>query len=308
MRLVTFGDDFRPGLVVDGKVVDVSPALRDFARTPPEERMLDLIAHFAALRPDLERLAASGSGVPLESARLRAPVPRPGKIVAAVGNFRENDQRPVQPIDWFFKSPESVIGPGDTVVLPPHPARIFHHEAELGVVIGRSCRDVAEDQAMDVVFGYTAFVDVSARDLGRPRIATFFGKSFDTFGPMGPWLVTADEIPDPYTMAVRLTVNGEPRQDYPLSDMAYRIPELIAHASAIMTLAPGDLIACGTNHQGLGAVQDGVEVAMEISGIGSFHVSVRDPLRRRWPRGVDHEMAERIRTSTVGQPQEGARP
>lgn len=307
MRFVTFGDDFQPGLLVDQRVIGLGSLLARFAGSAPEERMLDLIAHFAELRPAIERLAATEPGVPLAAVRLRAPVPRPGKILAAVGNFLELGHRDPQPIDWFFKSPESVCGPGDTVVLPPHPARIFHHEAELGVVIGQRCRNVPAARAMDCVFGYTGFIDVSARDLGRPRIATFFGKSFDTFGPMGPCLVTADEVPDPYALTVRLAVNGEPRQDYPLSDMANRIDALIEHASAIMTLLPGDLIACGTNHQGLGALQDGDAVHMEISGIGALDVRVYDPLRRRWPRGIDEEMAARVRTRTAAPAQEGAR-
>jgi 2-keto-4-pentenoate hydratase/2-oxohepta-3-ene-1,7-dioic acid hydratase in catechol pathway len=307
MRLVTFGDDFQPGLLVGQEVIGLGPVLQDFSGSAPEERMLDLIANFGDLRAHVERLASSGQGVPVSAVRLRAPLPRPGKLLAAVGNFNENGQRETQPIDWFFKSPESICGPGDTVILPPHKARIFHHEAELGVVIGRRCKDVPAASAMECVFGYTSFIDVSARDVGRPRISTFFGKSFDTFGPMGPCLVTADEIPDPYTMSVRLTVDGQPRQRYPLSDMANRLDALIANASAIMTLLPGDFLACGTNHQGLGALQDGDQVHVEITGIGSFDVTVRDPLRRRWPRSIDEEMAARVRTTTAAQPQEGAR-
>lgn len=311
MKLVTYGDDWRPGVVVDGSVVDASPALKAFDQTPPEERMLDLIEHFDDLKPELDRLSASGSRVRFDSVRLRAPIPRPGKIFAAIGNFLEYGARPVQSIDWFFKSPESVIGPDDTVVLPPHQARIFHYETELGVVIGRRCRNVPEAETEAVVFGYTAFMDISARDLGRVGVATFFGKSFNTFGPMGPCLITADEIPDPYAQTVRVSVNDDSHAEYPLSDMGQRIPALVAHASGIATLLPGDLLACGTNHQGLGAIQDGDTVKMEITGLGSFAVKVHDPLRRRWPRGVDEDFAERIRTGTVGQPQpqpqEGAR-
>jgi 2-keto-4-pentenoate hydratase/2-oxohepta-3-ene-1,7-dioic acid hydratase in catechol pathway len=301
MRLATFGEDFRPGVVVDGGVVDVSPALGAYDQSPPEERILDLIEHFDELKPELERLRGSSERQPLDSVRLRAPVPRPGKIFAAIGNFLEHGARPVQAIDWFFKSPESIIGPGDTIILPPHPARIFHYETELGVVIGRRCRNVVEADTANVIFGYTAFMDISARDLGRPGIATFLGKSFDTFGPMGPWLATADEIADLYAESVRISLNGAPQAEYPLSDMGQRVPALVAHASAVSTLFPGDLLACGTNHQGLGAIQDGDEVGMEITGLGSFTVKVHDPLRRRWPRGVDEEFAERIRAGTAGQ-------
>jgi 2-keto-4-pentenoate hydratase/2-oxohepta-3-ene-1,7-dioic acid hydratase in catechol pathway len=307
MRLVCYGDDARPGVVVGDSVVDISPLLKARAHTPPEERMLDLIEHLPNLRTDIERLTASAERVPLGAVRLRAPVPRPGKIFAAVGNFLEYGARPVQPIDWFYKSPESVIGPDDTIVLPPHAARIFHYEAELGVVIGKRCKDVAEDEVDQVILGYTCFMDISARDLGRPRIASFFGKSFDTFGPMGPWVVTADEFGDPYVQVVRVTVNDDAPAEYPLDDMGQRVPALVAHASSVATLLPGDIIACGTNHQGLGAIQHGDVVTMEITGLGSFSVNVRDPLFRRWPRGVDTDMAARIRGVEAAQPQQGAR-
>jgi 2-keto-4-pentenoate hydratase/2-oxohepta-3-ene-1,7-dioic acid hydratase in catechol pathway len=308
MRLVTFGEDLRPGVVVDRGVVDLSPLLREPRSGGSEEQMLDLIARFGELRPRIERLAGSASAIPLEAARLRAPVPRPGKVLAAIGNFTEFGQRQVEPLDWFFKSPESVIGPGDTINLPPHPARVFHHEAELGVVIGQRCRDLTAEEAMQAVFGFTCFIDVSARDLGRPQVSTFFGKSFDTFGPMGPWVVTADEVPDPYALEVRLWVNGQLRQEYPLSDMMHRIPQQIAHATAFTTLLPGDLIACGTNHQGLGALQHGDDVEMEITGIGRLSVSVSDPLRRRWSREIDQEFAARVRTAQAARNQAGGQP
>jgi len=150
---------------------------------------------------------------------------------------------------------------------------------------------------MDAVFGYTVFNDVSARGLGRSGINSFLGKSFDTFAAFGPWIVTADEIADPYALHITVEVNGERRQDYWTSDMERPIAELMTAISAVTTLHPGDVICCGTNHQGLGAMQDGDEVVTAISGIGAFTLHVRDEQRRVWPRGIDRQTAERVRAA-----------
>ena len=211
-----------------------------------------------------------------------------------MGNYREGTDRPLQILDLFFKSPEGISGPGDTVVLPPHQADIFHHEAELAVVIGREAKNLSAAEAMDAVFGYVVYNDVSARGLGRPGINSFLGKSFDTFAAFGPWIVTKDEIPDPQALHVSVDVNGERRQDYSTSDMERPVPELLTYISSVTTLRPGDVICCGTNHQGLGSVQDGDEVATTVSGIGTFSVMVRDEHDRQWARGIDREAGARV--------------
>ncbi|MBI2887741.1 MAG: fumarylacetoacetate hydrolase family protein [Chloroflexi bacterium] len=297
MKLVTY-DDFKPGLLVGDRVVDITPALGGLGPLDWDEAIPAIIANYQKLQPELERLSRSGGDVPLASVRLRAPNPRPAKILCAVANYLELGARPKPPIDFFFKSPEGVIGDSDTVVLPRAEASIFHHEAELAVVIGKECRKVSAAQAMDYVFGYTAFIDVSGRNLGRVQASTFFGKSFDTFAPMGPCIATADEIPDPHKLQVRLWVDGQLRQDYNTDDMGNPIPDLIEWASGYMTLNPGDMIATGTNHQGLGALQDGDRVEMEIERIGRFTVRVQDPLKRSWPKGVDEALAARMRGET----------
>ena len=127
--------------------------------------------------------------------------------------------------------------------------------------------------------------------MGPSRI----GKSFDTFTPLGPAIVTTDEVPDPQSLRVTLSVNGELRQDYSTSDMEYSVVEILAFISSYMTLVPGDVIMCGTNHQGLGALQDGDHVVMTIERIGTLEVTVRDSLKREWPRGIDQEIAARAR-------------
>jgi 2-keto-4-pentenoate hydratase/2-oxohepta-3-ene-1,7-dioic acid hydratase in catechol pathway len=195
----------------------------------------------------------------------------------------------------FLESPDSVIGPGGTVVLPNHPATIFHHEAELGLIVGQRAKDLpADERAIEALAGYTCAIDVSGRGIGRIGPSRI-GKSFDTFTPLGPTIVTTDEVPDPQNLRVTLSVNGETRQDYATSDMEYNVPEILAFISAVMTLVPGDVIMCGTNHQGLGALQDGDQVEMTIEGIGTLDVAVRDAQKREWPSGIDQEMAARQR-------------
>lgn len=294
MKLVLFQDSqapasgARPGLLRADRVVDISETARRSESRSPQELMQTLIDHFDSLRPELERLAASRDGVPLSRARLGPPLPRPGKILCCIGNYWEHTERDRRPLNMFLKSPEAVIGPGDTVVLPDFPASVFHHEAELAIVIKGPARSLTEADFQRAVFGYTGFIDVSARDEGRRtwRAGSFLGKSFDTFAPLGPCIVTADEIPDPQKLRVRFWVNDELFHNYTTDDMEHRIPELVAFASAVMTLNTGDLIACGTNHEGLGPLQDGDVGVIELDRIGRMEIRVADPLKRRWERGV----------------------
>jgi len=292
MRLVLTRDD-RLGVERDGRMIDVSAAFEDIRYRTATDRMPRVLAAFAERRGRVEELAAKGT--PEAMPALQAPVPRPPKLIAAFGNYREGSDRERQTQDMFLESPDSVLGPGGTVVLPNHPADIFHHEAELALVVGQRAKDLpADERALKAVVGYTCAIDVSARGLGRIGPSRI-GKSFDTFTPLGPAIVTTDEVADPQHLRVTLAVNGETRQDYSTGDMEYAIPEILAFISSYMTLVPGDVILCGTNHQGLGALQDGDQVEMTIAGIGTLAVSVRDPQRREWPRGIDEEMAARQR-------------
>ena len=297
MKLVLF-NDFVPGIISGDNIVDVSGAVGDIMALPANDRMPRIIAEFERLRPALQQAAGSG-GQPLNSVQLRAPIPRPSKIFCCIGNYKEGVQGDIRPLDMFLKSPDSVIGPGDTVELPPAQANIFHHEAELAIVIGPRAKDVSPEDAMNYVFGYTCFIDVSARGIGQ---RSFIGKSFDTFAPVGPCIVTRDEIPDPQKLQVRLWDDGQIRHDYNTDDMEHPVTEVVSWASQIAALNPGDLIACGTNHQGLGPMQDGETVEIEIDGIGRMAVKVRDPLKREWPKGVDQEMAGRVRQGRTAAP------
>src|SRR3990172_3894611 len=188
------------------------------------------------------------------------------------------------PINAFLKTPSAVIGDGDTMVLPDAPATIFEGEAEVALVIGARASHVGAATAMDHVFGYVGFIDGSARGL-PPAGNTFYQmKSRDTFAPLGPWIVTADEVPDPHRLQVRLRVNGEVKQDFNTSDMGHRIPRCIEWVTSIHALEPGDVLATGTNHRGLNAFQDGDLVELETEGLGRLYVRVRDDLKRTWAR------------------------
>jgi 2-keto-4-pentenoate hydratase/2-oxohepta-3-ene-1,7-dioic acid hydratase in catechol pathway len=291
MKLVLFQTSERaepvPGLLTDRGVVDIS---RTVERShTPQLTMERLIDSFERLRPALERQAAEGEAVPLGSVRLRAPLPRPGKILCCIANYWEHAQREPRPLNMFLKNPEAVVGPGDTIVLPEFTEPwIFMHEAELALVIKGPVKKVSQANWRSAVFGYTCLIDVSARGEGRRtwKAGSWLGKSFDTFAPIGPCIATADEILEPNDLVVRFWNDGQLRHNYNTDDMEHRVPELVEFASTIMTLNTGDLIACGTNHEGLGALQDGETVEIEIERIGRMSLKVADPLKRSWERGI----------------------
>jgi len=300
MRIATF-DDQRMGVVAnDDTMVDITDLLQQYDPLGPEDLLPDLITNWGDLKGELEQRAAAGGGKPLSEVKLNSPVVRPTKIICLIGNYREGTDRPIQILDIFFKSPEGIVGDGDTVILPPHQADIFHHEAEIAVIVGKTAKDLSEDEAMDAIFGYTAFNDVSARGLGRKGINSFLGKSFDTFAGFGPWITTADEIPDPQQLHITVDVGGELRQDYNTSDMERPIKELMTYLSSVTTLNPGDVICCGTNHQGLGSMQHGDAVTTTVEKIGGFTLHVEDTHERAWQRGIDEEMARRVRETGSG--------
>ena len=197
------------------------------------------------------------------------------------------------PINAFHKSSGAIIGDGDTMVLPDVPASIFEGEAEVAVVIGKTANRVSAANAMDHVFGYMNFIDGSARALPPPGNTFFQVKSRETFAPIGPWLVTADEIADPQKLQVRLSVNGTVKQNFNTDDMAHKIPRCIEWLSSIHPLLPGDIVATGTNHRGLNAFQNGDVVELEAEGLGKLTIHIRDDLERTWSRDTRLEHAEK---------------
>jgi 2-keto-4-pentenoate hydratase/2-oxohepta-3-ene-1,7-dioic acid hydratase in catechol pathway len=252
--------------------------------------MVNIITSWDSLKPKLESRVSQASGVPLASVQLRAPMPKPGKIMCMAANYRENTDKPALPIDGFLVSPEAAMDPGGTTVLPPYDFTICHHEAELVAVIGKKGRHLSQADAMGYVFGYTAGVDVSARGLwGR------LSKAFDGFKPLGPCVVTADEIGDPHKLQVKLSVDGQLRQDYNTADIGHPTAECLEWWSSIVTILPGDLLFVGTNHQQLGPLQDGETAEMGIEKIGSFTFHISDPKKRTWPKGIDRSVGESVR-------------
>jgi 2-keto-4-pentenoate hydratase/2-oxohepta-3-ene-1,7-dioic acid hydratase in catechol pathway len=292
MRLVMFeprGHASRLGVLRTHDVVDLAAAAAQSGATA---------AYFASTTQFLEAgteahssaqgllSAASGSGAyAREAVRLCAPIPRPGKIIAIGLNYRDHAleqgvQPPPAPL-FFAKFPTSVTGPYDAIVLPTGDPQV-DYEAELAVIIGRRGKAVSEADAMEYVGGYTVLNDVSARKWQFADKQWVRGKSCDTFCPMGPWLTTRDDVPDPHQLTIAARVNGVTLQDSNTNQLIFGIPQLIAYISASITLEPGDVIATGTP-AGVGVfrnppivLKDGDIVEVEIQGLGTLRNPVRD--------------------------------
>ena len=279
MRLLSqaAGDGERLGVVAaDGSVVNVADLLGDGPWTMA--RLLGAVDEtLGALRVDMDADAPHAEADPT-GLRLLAPVPRPSKIIAIGRNYREHaaeegQAAPADPI-IFTKFPNALVGDGADIVWRAADTGQVDYEAELAVIVGRRAKDVPVEQALEHVLGYTCCNDVSARDLQFGDGQWVRGKSLDTFCPLGPWIVTTDEIPDPGALRIRCLVNGEVVQDASTAAMVHGVAELIAFCSRFMTLEPGDVIATGTP-AGVGVFRqpprflgDGDEVVVEIESIG----------------------------------------
>jgi 2-keto-4-pentenoate hydratase/2-oxohepta-3-ene-1,7-dioic acid hydratase in catechol pathway len=283
MKLAFF-DDFKLGVVKGDTIHDVSAVVRDIPRVGPGDLINGLIAQFGDFRGKLES-AATGPGTPVASVHIRPPLPRPGNIVCMAVNYMEDGTlaKPA-PMNAFHKSATAIIGPDDTMVLPDVPATIFEGEAEMAVVIGKRASHVSAANAMDYILGYINFIDGSARGLPPAGNVFFQMKSRDTFAPIGPYLVTRDEIADPQKLPIKLSVNGELKQSFNTDDMAHDIARCIEWVTSIQTLEPGDILATGTNHRGLSSFMDGDTVELETQGLGKLRIKIRDDLKRTWSR------------------------
>jgi 2-keto-4-pentenoate hydratase/2-oxohepta-3-ene-1,7-dioic acid hydratase in catechol pathway len=293
MRFVTFSTTEQGpsilGLVVDGStVIDLPRALAGAITVP--ERLIDYIAAGPALHESV-RDAVTGADAwpsdvvfPLADVTLRAPL-RPGKIVGVGLNYVEHVEESSRTLDTakelptrpvlFSKPGTAVVGPGEPIQHNGAMTQQLDWECELAVVMGQVARNVEEAHALDYVFGYSIVNDISARDQRRSG-QWFFSKGQDSYAPFGPMIVTTDEITDPHTLRLSLTVNGDQRQDGNSRHMLFKIPELIADITSGVTLEPGDVIATGSP-QGVGAAMDpptflkpGDVVACTIEGIGTL--------------------------------------
>ena len=253
MKLVTFSHDgrlrlgaFQPGSN-EQKIVDLNRA---------DPQLPDNMLAFLEAGQPAQSLAQRALAAPPPAAvfertaiKLKAPVPRPGKIICLGLNYRDHAIEsglaiPTYPV-VFAKFANVVIGPGEAIVLPKISQEV-DYEAEFGVVIGKRGRAIAEADALNYVAGYLPFHDVSARDYQMRTSQWVIGKTFDTFGPMGPALVTADEIPDPHDLNIQLSIGGEVLQSSNIRHLIFPVEQIIYHLSAVMTLEPGDVIATGT--------------------------------------------------------------
>ena len=284
MKLAFF-DNYKLGVVVGDKVVDVSGLVKGVKALGPQDVIRGVIEKWSTYKGKFAAAAKKGKGKPLSKVKLRPPLPKPDNIICMAVNYMEDGTLPEPaPINAFMKSPSAVIGDGDTMVLPDMAASVFEGEAEIAVVIGKKASHVKAADAMKYVFGYVNFIDGSARGVVPPTNVFYQMKSRDTFAPIGPYLVTADEIGDPQKLRVRLWVNGTLKQNFNTSDMAHDIRRCIEWVSAIHTLEPSDILATGTNHRGLSSFQDGDIVELETEGLGRLRIHVRDALKRTWSR------------------------
>jgi len=273
MRLVTFsaGDRLKPGLIAGQKVIAL-----------PYPDLVSFLEDGDRARQAAQKLAGAppaGASHPLSGVRLAAPLPRPPKFIFIGLNYRDHAIESGLPIPEtptvFAKYSNAVIGPGDPIQIPKVSKEV-DYEAELAFVIGRRGKDVGPARWKNHVFGYTIVNDVSARDFQRATSQWVIGKTFDTFAPMGPELVSADEIEDPHHLRISCEVNGRVLQDSSTSQLIFRIPELVAYLSQVVTLEPGDTVSTGTP-PGVGFarkppifLQPGDEVVVKVEGLGEL--------------------------------------
>lgn len=273
MKLARF-DEGRIGVVTDKGIVDVTQACGFDPADWPPVGPTRLISEFERLRPALQQAAEEGQPSPLDSVQLRTPIPWPNKVVAFPVNYHAHGAEMgagyrATNQGFFLKPNSSLSGAGEPVVLPDLPGREVHHESELAIVIGKTARNVPRAKWRDHVFGYACLLDMVVR--GREeRVAR---KAYDTFCPVGPWITTADEVPDPTRLRMQLWVDGELRQDANTQNLVLDIPGMIEMASAVMTLYPGDIIATGTP-EGVGPVVAGNKIRIAIDHCGEMTVNV----------------------------------
>jgi 2-keto-4-pentenoate hydratase/2-oxohepta-3-ene-1,7-dioic acid hydratase in catechol pathway len=278
MRIARYGEG-RIGVVVDDEIVDVTAIVGVEPGEWPPVGPNRLIRDFDQYVDVLAEAAASAPRIPLAEVDLLTPVPWASKVIAYPVNYHDHGREmqagyraDIQ--GFFLKPPSSLSGASEPVVLPVVPGREVHHESELGIVIGRGGRDISREDWAEHVFGYACLLDMVVR--GREE--RVFRKAFDSFCPVGPWIVTADEVGDPANLDMKLWVlrpdgSEELRQHANTRDLVLDIPGMVAMASAVMTLEPGDVIATGTP-AGVGPVEDGDRVRISIERVGEMTVDV----------------------------------
>jgi 2-keto-4-pentenoate hydratase/2-oxohepta-3-ene-1,7-dioic acid hydratase in catechol pathway len=278
MKIISF-DGGRIGVQTDAdNFVDITDIAGHEPGTWPPVGMVRLVAGFDALRPAIEARVKAGEKRPLDTVRLECPVQWPNKVIAFPANYHAhieemNDglisQFKASGQGFFLKANSSLSGPSDPIVLPPIPGRETHHEAEMAIIIGKGGRQIAAADALDHIFGYACLLDIVVR--GKEE--RVMRKSYDSFCPLGPHIITADEVGNPHALDLKLTVNGELRQQANTRDLIVDILSMIEMASAVMTLYPGDIIATGTP-AGVAPIVDGDILDITIQSVGSMKIGV----------------------------------
>lgn len=274
MRIARYIDG-RIGVVEGDFIKDVSPLLGLDILSWPPVAPTQLISRFDELKESIENALPNLQAEPLASVSLSTPVPWPNKIIAYPVNYHDHGKEMqagyrASNQGFFLKPNSSLIGPSEVIDLPLVPGREVHHEAELGIVIGKRGRGVKGKDWRDYVFGFTCLMDMVVR--GREE--RVFRKAYDTFCPVGPWITTLDEITDPENLEMRLWVNDELRQHANTRDLVLDIPGMVETAAAVMTIQPGDIIATGTP-AGVGPIVDGDRVRIEIEQVGEMTLEVK---------------------------------
>ncbi|MDR5777326.1 MULTISPECIES: fumarylacetoacetate hydrolase family protein [unclassified Caballeronia] len=285
MKLASF-NDFRIGVVSDENIIDVTWRLPSALDTVPEHRMRWLIAHWNdEIRGDIEHTVRRSAGCPIVEVKLLAPVPDPAHVFAAPTNYQKHigelqeravtkKGRSARDQGFFLKAPGSVIGAGQVITLPKGSGRRFDHESELAVIIGKHGRNISRKDALQFVFGYSCLMDLTMRiEPGTGEEERSMRKSFASFTPVGPWIVTADEVGDTGGLTNRLYVNDELRQDANTRDLIVGIAELVELVSSVLPVQPGDIIATGTP-EGVGPITAGDRVKIAIERVGEMTLPV----------------------------------
>ncbi|KLN52818.1 fumarylacetoacetate hydrolase family protein [Variovorax paradoxus] len=293
MKIASF-NDHRIGVVDGNTVYDITSALPEFLSQLPRQRVNWLVSHWEELRSKFADYRNSDQALPLASVKLLPANPAPQHVFAAPANYQKHigelgdrtvtkGGRSAREQGFFLKAPGSLVGAGEALLLPKGSQRRFDHESELAVIIGKRARNVPRARAMEYVFGYSCLIDATLRiEKGVAEEERSMRKSFETFTPLGPWIVTADAVADPSSLRNQLWVNGELKQDANTSEMIVGIAELIELVSSVLTLEPGDVIASGTP-EGVGPLVVGDQVRIEIEAVGDMTLPVGE-CEQRAPR------------------------
>jgi 2-keto-4-pentenoate hydratase/2-oxohepta-3-ene-1,7-dioic acid hydratase in catechol pathway len=286
MKIASF-NDFRVGVVDSATLYDMTGALPQFLGELPRQRVNWLVANWPQVQARFAQYRDAGKPVALDSVTLLAANPAPQHVFAAPANYRKHigelgdravtkGGRTAREQGFFLKAPGSLVGAGGALLLPKGSERRFDHESELAVIVSKEGRNIPREKAMDYVFGYSCLIDATMRiEKGVAEEERSMRKSFETFTPLGPWIVTADEVPAPQSLKNELWVNGQLKQSANTGEMIVDIAEMIELVSSVLALQPGDVIATGTP-EGVGPFAPGDEVRIAIERVGAMTLPVRE--------------------------------